>query len=69
MIFKVFYQEKLTEVPTRESTKSLYIEADSVQDARRKLADRKYNIEFVQEISGKFLEYEKQSNQFEVENG
>jgi DNA-dependent RNA polymerase auxiliary subunit epsilon len=69
MIFKVFFQQKLTEVPTRERTKSLFIEADSVQDARKKLADRKHNIEFVQEISGKFLEYEKQSNQFEVENG
>lgn len=69
MIFKVFYQAKKTEVPTREATKSLYIEADSIQDARRKLADRQFNIEFVQEISGKFLEYEQQSNHFEVENG
>jgi DNA-dependent RNA polymerase auxiliary subunit epsilon len=69
MIFKVFFQERITQVPTRESTKSLYINADSITDARRKLADRKYNIEFIQEISGNFLEYEKQSNQFEVENG
>ena len=27
MIFKVFYQEKLTEVPVRENTKVLYLEA------------------------------------------
>ena len=26
MIFKVFYQEKLTEVPVRENTKVLYLE-------------------------------------------
>jgi DNA-dependent RNA polymerase auxiliary subunit epsilon len=69
MLFKVFYQEYLTEVPTRESTKSLFFEADSIQDVRRKLADRKYNIEYIQEVTGEFLEYEKQSNQFEVENG
>ncbi len=37
MIFKVFYQEKMTEVPVRENTKVLYLEADSERDVRAKL--------------------------------
>ncbi len=67
MIYKVFYQENLQEVTVREETKSLYVEADSVQAVRSFLADRKYNIEFVQEISGSHLEYEQQSEDFELE--
>ncbi|WP_349410334.1 DNA-directed RNA polymerase subunit epsilon [Pseudalkalibacillus sp. SCS-8] len=67
MIFKVFYQENLFEVPVREATKSLYMEADSVQAVRSALAGRNYNIEFVQEVTGSHLEYEKQSEDFELE--
>ncbi|MCF6136933.1 DNA-dependent RNA polymerase subunit epsilon [Pseudalkalibacillus berkeleyi] len=67
MIFKVFYQENLQEVPVREATKSLYMEADSVQAVRAKLADRNYNIEFVQSVTGSHLEYEQQSEDFELE--
>jgi len=67
MIFKVFYQQE-REVPAiRERTKSLFIEADTVRDVRDKLADRNYNIEYIQETNEAFLEYEKQSDQFEVE--
>lgn len=67
MIFKVFYQEAMTEAPVRENTHSLYIEAENEQEVRRKLADRNYNIEFIQGLSEAFLAYEKQSDQFEVE--
>ncbi|WP_261133822.1 DNA-dependent RNA polymerase subunit epsilon [Bacillus sp. Marseille-Q3570] len=67
MIYKVFYQENLQEVPVREETKSLYVEADSVQAVRSFLADRNYNIEFVQEVTGSHLEYEQQSEDFELE--
>ncbi len=67
MIFKVFYQENLLEVPVREETKSLYVEADSVQAVRAQLADRNYNIEFVQEVTGAHLEYEQQNEDFELE--
>jgi DNA-dependent RNA polymerase auxiliary subunit epsilon len=45
----------------------LYVEAESEKDVRKKLADRGYNIEFIQPIEGKFLEYEQQSQAFEVE--
>ncbi|WLD94993.1 DNA-dependent RNA polymerase subunit epsilon [Alkalihalobacillus sp. AL-G] len=67
MIFKVFYQESLQEVPVREETKSLYFEADSVQAVRSALAGRNYNIEFIQQISGSHLKYEQQFEDFELE--
>ncbi|WP_100399517.1 DNA-dependent RNA polymerase subunit epsilon [Bacillus sp. FJAT-44742] len=68
MIFKVFYQENIEEAPVRENTHSLFVEAESEREVRQKLADRKYNIELVQEVSGDFLEYEKQREDFKVEN-
>lgn len=68
MIFKVLYQETEEEVPTRERTKTLYIEADSVREVRKKLADRDYSIEYIQELDEAHLNYEKQSENFELEN-
>ena len=68
MIFKVLYQELLDEVPVREHTKSMYIEANSVQEVRKKLIDRNYNIEYIQELDEAHLNYEKQSPKFELEN-
>ncbi len=67
MIFKVFYQESREQVPVREHTHSMYVEADSEKDVRKKLASREYNIEFIQAVDDKFLEYEKQSQDFKVE--
>ncbi|WP_026584906.1 DNA-dependent RNA polymerase subunit epsilon [Bacillus sp. J33] len=66
MIFKVYYQDSKTEVPVREKTKTVFVEGDSERDVRTKLADRPYNIEFVTAVEGKFLEYEKQSEDFKV---
>ncbi|WP_316568362.1 DNA-directed RNA polymerase subunit epsilon [Neobacillus sp. YIM B06451] len=66
MLFKVYYQERINEVPIRENTKSLYIEGESERDVRKKLADRGYNIEFVQQVNGAYLEYEKQNEDFNV---
>jgi DNA-dependent RNA polymerase auxiliary subunit epsilon len=68
MIFKVFFQTSLNEVPIRENTKTVYVEGKTINDVRKKLADRKYNIEYIQEINGKFLEYEKDTNSLELEN-
>lgn len=68
MIFKVLYQELGNEVPVRERTKALYIEGESEQDIRKKLAERNYNIELIQHVSGAHLEYEKQSENFVLEN-
>ena len=68
MIFKVFFQKSMSEVPFREHTQTIYVEAESVSDVRKKLVDRNYNIEYIQEINGNFLEYEKETNSLELEN-
>jgi DNA-dependent RNA polymerase auxiliary subunit epsilon len=66
MIFKVYYQDKKTEVPVRERTNTLYIEATTEGQVRSKLKDRPYNIEFVSPLDGAYLEYEKQSENYKV---
>lgn len=68
MIFKVLYQESIHETPVREHTKSLYLKAESIRDVRNKLADHNYNIEFIQQLDGAHLEYEKRSDNFVLEN-
>lgn len=67
MIYKVFYQENMLQVPVRENTKSVYIEADSERQVREKLKDRGYNIEYVQLLEGSHLEYEQKSPEFQIE--
>lgn len=63
MIFKVIYQESKLQIPNREKTQSLFLEADSIIEAREKLANNTpYNIELVHEISGAHLEYERENN-------
>jgi DNA-dependent RNA polymerase auxiliary subunit epsilon len=64
MIFKVFFQETLTETPVRERTKSLYVEAETEEEVRKKIKDRPYNIEFVTPLSDEALTYEKENNEY-----
>jgi DNA-dependent RNA polymerase auxiliary subunit epsilon len=66
MIYKVYFQDKKTEVPVRERTNTLYIEATTESEVRSKLKDRPYNIEFVSPLDGAYLEYEKQSENYKV---
>ncbi|WP_416151102.1 DNA-dependent RNA polymerase subunit epsilon [Salipaludibacillus sp. HK11] len=69
MIFKVFYQKTLTEIPVRERTNTLYIDASTEEEVRKKLTDRKYNIEFVTPLSDEALAYEQENNlDFRLEN-
>ncbi|MBD8013712.1 DNA-directed RNA polymerase subunit epsilon [Microbacterium sp. APC 3898] len=68
MIFKVYYQENRFEVPVRENTQSLYVEAASEREVRNHLKDRNYNIELVQLLEGNHLEYEQASQNYEVES-
>ncbi|WP_080874888.1 DNA-dependent RNA polymerase subunit epsilon [Oceanobacillus timonensis] len=68
MIFKVLYQASSKEVPVRERTESLYVEAASIREARSKLSDRNINIEYIQVLDEAHLEYEKRTGNFEVEN-
>lgn len=67
MIYKVLYQPDKVRNPKRETTQTLYLEADSAVDARAKIEDNTpYNIEFVEELSGNFLDYEKKSPNFKL---
>ncbi|MDP4164379.1 MAG: DNA-directed RNA polymerase subunit epsilon [Bacillota bacterium] len=66
MVFKVYYQESLAQVPVREKTKTVYVEGESVRDVRKKLSDKGFNIEYVQAVTGAFLEYEQQNEDFKV---
>ena len=66
MIFKVYFQELLQEVPVREKTKTVYVEAESEKDVRAKLQPLQYNIEFVQPLTGAHLEFEQQSESFKL---
>lgn len=69
MIFKILYQELPNEVPVRERTKSLYVEADSEREVRQKLVDGNYkiNVEFIQALDETHLAFEKQSENFILE--
>jgi DNA-dependent RNA polymerase auxiliary subunit epsilon len=66
MIFKVFYQESKKQVPVREKTKTLYMEADYEKTVRKYLAQKPFNIEYVEPVTGAFLEYERQNEDFKV---
>ncbi len=67
MIFKVYYQETKVRNPKREQTQCLYLEAENEVTARIKIEDNTpYNIEFIQELDGNHLEYEKQHVNFEI---
>ncbi|WP_407268154.1 DNA-dependent RNA polymerase subunit epsilon [Radiobacillus sp. PE A8.2] len=67
MIYKVLYQEIPNEIPVRERTKSLYIEAVSERKVRKALSDRNINIEFIQQLDEAHLNYEQNAEDFEVE--
>ncbi|MDO4667833.1 MAG: DNA-dependent RNA polymerase subunit epsilon [Streptococcus sp.] len=73
MIYKVFYQETKERSPRRKNTRSLYLEVDANSELEgrikaRKLVEEKtnYNIEFIERLSDKHLEYEKESDDFKI---
>jgi DNA-dependent RNA polymerase auxiliary subunit epsilon len=66
MIFKVYFQQHVREVPVREKTKTIYVNADSERDVRIKLKERDMNIEFIQKVDGAFLDYEQQNEDYKV---
>ena len=66
MIYKVFYQET-------KQTKSLYLDIDAETELEGRIQARQiiekntaYNIEFIELLSEKALEYEKETGVFEV---
>ena len=73
MIYKVFYQETKDRSPRRENTRSLYLDIDASNELDGRIKARKlveentdYNIEFIELLSDKHLEYEKKSGTFQV---
>ncbi|PKR86903.1 DNA-dependent RNA polymerase subunit epsilon [Heyndrickxia camelliae] len=66
MMYKVYFQEDKYEVPVREKTKTIFLEANSEREARQLLKDRPINIEFVQLVEGPYYEYEKQQEYFKI---
>lgn len=67
LIYKVLYQTSELDNPRREFTHSLYMDAESsiaVREAVEKNTD--YNIEFIQELDEKHLEYEKKNPEFKL---
>lgn len=67
MIYKVLYQESFS-APSRESTKTIYVEADSEREVRQKLSEKDINIEYIQQLSEAHLAYEKKSEDFTIES-
>ncbi len=67
MIYKIYYQENVQEVPVRENTQCMYIKAESEKEVRSRLKGRNYNLEYIQLLEGKHLEFEQASPHFELE--
>ena len=73
MIYKVFYQESKVS-PRREQTRSLYMEVEAESELQgrsiaRELVEKtypQYNIEFIELLSEKHLQYEKEHADFSI---
>ncbi|MGT2949608.1 DNA-dependent RNA polymerase subunit epsilon [Streptococcus devriesei] len=73
MIYKVFYQETKDRSPRREQTKALYLDIDAKDELEGRIKARQtveektaYNIEFIELLSDRHLEYEKETGAFEL---
>ncbi len=73
MIYKVFYQESKVS-PRREQTRSLYMEVEAESELQGRIIARElvektypqYNIEFIELLSEKHLQYEKEHADFTI---
>ena len=74
MIYKVFYQETKERSPRRETTRALYLDIDASSELEGRIAARQlveenrpeYNIEYIELLSDKLLDYEKETGAFEI---
>ncbi|AEJ24516.1 DNA-dependent RNA polymerase auxiliary subunit epsilon family protein [Streptococcus equi subsp. zooepidemicus] len=71
MIYKVFYQETKERSPRRENTQALYLDIDAASELEGRIKARKmveehtnYNVEFIELLSDKHLDYEKETGVF-----
>ncbi|MBP8703638.1 DUF1447 family protein [Streptococcus suis] len=73
MIYKVFYQESKVS-PRREQTRSLYMEVEAESELQGRIIARElvektypqYNVEFIELLSEKHLQYEKEHADFSI---
>ncbi|HEL0028279.1 TPA: DNA-dependent RNA polymerase auxiliary subunit epsilon family protein [Streptococcus equi subsp. zooepidemicus] len=71
MIYKVFYQETKERSPRRENTQALYLDIGAASELEGRIKARKmveehtnYNVEFIELLSDKHLDYEKETGVF-----
>ena len=74
MIYKVFYQETKDRSPRRETTRSLYLDVDANSELEGRIIARElveknrpeFNVEYIELLSDKLLDYEKETGAFEI---
>ena len=74
MIYKVFYQETKDRSPRRETTRSLYLDIDANSELEGRIIARElfeknrpeFNVEYIELLSDKLLDYEKETGAFEI---
>ena len=74
MIYKVFYQETKGRSPRRETTRSLYLDIDANSELEGRIIARElveknrpeFNVEYIELLSDKLLDYEKETGAFEI---
>ena len=74
MLYKVFYQETKDRSPRRETTRSLYLDIDANSELEGRIIARElveknrpeFNVEYIELLSDKLLDYEKETGAFEI---
>ena len=74
MIYKVFYQETKDRSPRRETTRSLYLDIDANSELEGRIIARElveknrpeFNVEYIELLSDKLLDYEKETGAFKI---
>ena len=74
MIYKVFYQETKDRSPRRETTRSLYLDIDASSELEGRIIARElveknrpeFNVEYIELLFDKLLDYEKETGAFEI---
>ena len=74
MIYKVFYQETKDRSPRRETTRSLYLDIDASSELEGRIIARElveknrpeFNVEYIELLSDKLLDYKKETGAFEI---
>ena len=74
MIYKVFYQETKDRSPRRETTRSLYLDIDASSELEGRIIARElveknrpeFNVEYLELVSDKLLDDEKETGAFEI---